>query len=371
MKRYGKVLLFIVTVVLILSLTSTICLADAGLDNFKKDEVYTPGRFTDVSNSAWYAGSVKEAYEYGLVKGDSETTFNPTGNLTIAEALTLASRLHSIYYNGAADFVISMPWYQAFVDYTESNGIIRSGEYANKYNEVATRAQFAMIFASAFPDEALQKINNVETGSLPDVKGNEVYGPAVYKLYNAGILLGNDYYGTFYPNSNIQRSEVAAIVTRMANTSLRKAFTPHMSPEVLLAIISRSDDVLDYLNNAMDCFSGCLSSIANGSHTIALAKSALASGQLGGAIEACGNDPYFMAIADRIRLVRSKLQQLSVYSTGSNEVSQKIVDIIKECMPILKTLYKEINGESYMLIDDAEGDLTYLSLSTGNLVVNP
>ena len=195
--------------------------ADAGLDNFQRSAVYTQGQFTDVATNSWYAESVKTGYEMGLIKGSSATTYNPTGNITIAEAITLAARLHSIYYTGEANFGQSDPWYKVYTDYAISKGIIKSGAYAD-YSARATRGQFALIFAAAFPDSALAKINNVATGSLPDVVGNETYGPAVYKLYNAGILAGNDEYGTFKPASNIQRSEVAAIVTRMADTGLRK-----------------------------------------------------------------------------------------------------------------------------------------------------
>jgi hypothetical protein len=44
-------------------------------------------------------------------------------------------------------------------------------------------------------------------------------------FYNAGILGGSDDYGTFNPKSNIQRSEVAAIVTRIADVTERKDVT--------------------------------------------------------------------------------------------------------------------------------------------------
>ena len=81
------------------------------LDNFKKGASYPAGKFTDVPSNAWYIESVKAGYEYGLVKGSSETTFNPSGNMTVAEAVTLAARLHSIYYTGKADFAQGKPWY--------------------------------------------------------------------------------------------------------------------------------------------------------------------------------------------------------------------------------------------------------------------
>ena len=51
--------------------------------------------FTDVPADAWFAPNVQAAYELDLMTGSSATTFNPNGNLTIAEALVLACRLHS------------------------------------------------------------------------------------------------------------------------------------------------------------------------------------------------------------------------------------------------------------------------------------
>ncbi len=195
--------------------------AAPGLANFKKLYSYTG--FSDVKSSAWYFDSVKNAFEYGLVNG-SGGLFKPSDNIKLSETLTIACRLHEIYNGG--DGVIegsSSPWYQTYVDYAVKNGIIEDGKYKN-YNAYATRAQFATILAACFPEAALPIINNVSAESIPDVKGSESYGKAVYMLYRAGILTGSDE-AKFYPRNNILRSEVAAIVTRMADTSLRKLFT--------------------------------------------------------------------------------------------------------------------------------------------------
>ena len=86
----------------------------------------------------------------------------------------------------------------------------------------------AAILAAALPDEALPAINSVT--SLPDLDANATYAAAVLKLYNAGILTGSDAAGSFKPTSTIQRSEVATIVTRMADKSLRKTFTLTAAP---------------------------------------------------------------------------------------------------------------------------------------------
>ena len=89
---------------------------------------------------------------------------------------------------------------------------------------MATRAQFATIFAAALPEAALPQINGIGEKEIPDVEMSDRYGEAVLKLYRAGILTGNDEAGTFAPTTNIKRSEVAAIVNRMMNEEIRKTF---------------------------------------------------------------------------------------------------------------------------------------------------
>ena len=220
--------------ILSLVLASALCLSltapalAAGLDNFGKVNTYTAGQFTDVPADAWFAPNVQAAYELDLMTGSSDTTFNPNGNLTIAEALVLACRLHSTYVGDGETFTTSGgTWYQPYVDYAVKNGIITDGAYTD-YTATATRAQFAAILAAALPDEALPAINSVT--SLPDLDANATYAAAVLKLYNAGILTGSDAAGSFKPTSTIQRSEVATIVTRMADKSLRKTFTLTAAP---------------------------------------------------------------------------------------------------------------------------------------------
>lgn len=189
------------------------------LSNFQRKNNFSAEMFSDVQAEDWFYGNVKAAYEYGLMVGDSATTFRPNGNVTLAETITLAARLHSQYYTGKSDFKDSTPWYKAYVDYAAENGILLVAY--EDYDRAATRAEYAVILSAAFPDDALAKINQVPDNSIPDVKMDTTYGGAVYRMYRAGILMGNDNAGTFAPNSNIRRSEVAAIISRMADAGKR------------------------------------------------------------------------------------------------------------------------------------------------------
>ena len=193
--------------------------------HFPRVNVYSQGQFTDVPAGQWYTDSVKQAFELGLMVGESDNTFKPQDNVTVAQAITMAARVHSIYTTGAESFQPSGIWYQVYLDYAFQNGIISYAYYNSDVTQTATRARFAEIFANALPAEALSPINKVTEGAIPDVPASAYYAGHVYKLYRAGILSGSDVNGTFSPDSYITRQEAAAIVSRMAESSSRVKFT--------------------------------------------------------------------------------------------------------------------------------------------------
>ena len=174
-------------------------------------------QFQDVISGSWYYSSVAKAYELGLVKGVSATSYNRKGDVKIGETIALACRIHSIYMGDGETFAVAEgeKWYDPYVRYAIENGIISAGEY-EVYNVPATREQFAAILAKALPAEELQAINNVPDNAIPDVTMTNPHAEDIYLLYRAGVLKGNDGYGTFTPDNPIQRSEVAAIIVRMA-----------------------------------------------------------------------------------------------------------------------------------------------------------
>ncbi len=220
MNRIKKLLISIFCVVAVLF--SCLYCAFAGYENFTVTRTYADGQFSDVEASDWFSENVKAAYEYGLLDGKSTGIYDPDGNLTIAETVKLASCLHSMYTKGTAQFEAYAEWYQPYVDYAIQNGIIASEP--EDCNAIASRSQFAQIFAAALPEVALTKINEINDNTIPDVPSGADYENAVYALYRAGVLTG-DSDSRFNPGSTIKRSEAAAIVTRMANPLLRRKVT--------------------------------------------------------------------------------------------------------------------------------------------------
>lgn len=175
-------------------------------------------KFTDVTQDSWYYEDVDNAVRLGIINGKTETTFAPDDNLTYAEAIKLAACMYQLYKDGSVYLVSGgNPWYETYVNYAKDHGIITDNffEKVNDINEKATRAGYMEIFASALPDEALECINNVPDGSIPDVPMVHESAIGIYKLYRAGILTGVDANHNCKPEDNIKRCEVAAIITRM------------------------------------------------------------------------------------------------------------------------------------------------------------
>jgi len=186
----------------------------SGMANFVRTGSYKSGQFSDVDESLWYGSVVTSVFEYGLMRGTSATIFNPSGNITLAETVTLAARVHSIYSTGSENTVQGnpSPWYQANVDYAIANGIIASNDFSD-YTRAATRAEMIYVFSRALPQSEFKEQNSVN--SLPDVGSDTPYSDYIFMLYKAGVLTGNDAQGTFAPSRSISRAEAAAIISRI------------------------------------------------------------------------------------------------------------------------------------------------------------
>ena len=200
---------------------------------FTKTNTYTEGQFTDVPSEQWYASEVKSTYELGLMQGVGGGLFQPDGNVTVAEAVTMAARASAINARETIDTSAGGEWYTPYVDYAVSKGFVASGQF-DDYDRPAKRYEVAMLFENAMPDGYYTAINDVE--AIPDVYETLPYSEDLLTLYNAGIVMGSDSYGNFRPEDNISRAEAAAIINRVA--------LPENRLEKTLDVISDDDAYL-------------------------------------------------------------------------------------------------------------------------------
>ncbi len=176
------------------------------------------GRFSDVAAGAWYAEAVRAAAEAGIILGNGDGTFDPSGELTWAHTAAFAARLmqyrNGEHVYGAADQ--KGEWYSVYADYLTEQGVI-DGVPSDPEAKI-TRADAAAIFAAVLGEDA-EKVNDVPRGYFADVPSG-AKGDAVYALAEAGIVNGKPAKGTddavFGCSDVLLRSEAAAIVARMA-----------------------------------------------------------------------------------------------------------------------------------------------------------
>lgn len=170
--------------------------------------------FSDVPASAWYASAVKVCCETGLMQG-TDNGFNPEGNLTVAEMVTIAARIYATL-NGETvpQSAEGAPWYEGAQTYLTGLCIYLPEDM----NQEATRFDFISLLSNVVPNELLPPINSIT--SIHDIKDENIL-----TFYNAGILTGTDTYGSFSGGSYLTRAESATMVARILRPCLRQSFT--------------------------------------------------------------------------------------------------------------------------------------------------
>ena len=120
-----------------------------------------PTQFTDVESSAWYAQAVSWAVEAGIVKGTSDTTFDPEGTITREQ---IATMLYRYAGNGAeagplppsdefVDGAQISEWAATAMAWAVENGYM-NGKGANDLQPqaTATRAEVAALSVRVQPE---------------------------------------------------------------------------------------------------------------------------------------------------------------------------------------------------------------------------
>ena len=179
------------------------------------------GRFVDVKESDWFYGVVRDAYEIGLINGKTDSAFEPEGELTIAEAVKLAAICHQLLTKGKVDNLGSgSVWYMPYLNYCKANYIVTE-DYPN-YDKKALRCQVAVLFSRAVTASGVEaeEINEITDDVMVDVESSDWFSGAVYRMFRWGVMTGDEN-GKMYPNDTVKRCEIAAVVMRVIDSSLR------------------------------------------------------------------------------------------------------------------------------------------------------
>ena len=196
---------------------------EKGLHHFNFNNA--PMQFSDVPSGAWYHKDVSSASAAGIIHGVGNGQFNPDGNLTEAEAMTLMANVYAIY-NADTDLLAQYRannqgghWASGIKAYCEYRGL--ATPFEAEFDTNCTRGKMAFYFARSMDAIVFTPINDKKAAPENlDLLGNK----DVELLFTSGILVGDE--GGFRLESSITRAETAAIIHRVANLKARVTVTP-------------------------------------------------------------------------------------------------------------------------------------------------
>lgn len=183
--------------------------------------------FEDVAQSSWYSTYVRSATEANIATGYRDANgkltgkFGPSNNVTIAEALKMASESAG-YDEGAYGAVIDSGmnhWASEYISVAKGEQFPIIDKFV-RIDRPATRAEVASIFASAFQVE----LEDIAKGTVfKDVVLDTNYGAAVEalardKVVSGDTMVNGQVTGTFRPTDNINRAEVVKIAMTARTT---------------------------------------------------------------------------------------------------------------------------------------------------------
>ena len=185
--------------------------------------------FEDIPDSYdWCREGIERLYKKGIVNGYNDTEFGPERNVSRIEAICMISRVLKYMSQPKADK--GLVYY--FMDYDQNHYSKKDYDYLMRCYQAITPSDIvsagyynmANIFGSSLNgDKAITRAevvalmdvfmkNNTNENVFSDIDGNK-FTSSILKSYTNGLITGYPD-GTFRPNDNITRAELAAVLDR-------------------------------------------------------------------------------------------------------------------------------------------------------------
>ena len=186
------------------------------MDNLSHVSAASGLPFTDVAADRWSYTYIKQMYDAGVVSGMTPTTFEPAGDVTRAQFVTMLAGLAkadvSKYPATSFRDVPEGAWYAPYVNWALANGIV-SGTSATTFSPDAkiTRQDMAVMLYQYTQryDVALQQ--QTVTPFMDESSICAYALPAVQALHRAGVISGMPD-GSFQPLGTATREQACVVL---------------------------------------------------------------------------------------------------------------------------------------------------------------
>jgi hypothetical protein len=177
--------------------------------------------FTDVAESAWYADAVAYVYGKGMMTGTDVTTFAPSITTNRAMIVTILYRLEEEPEAGVSAFtdVAENAYYAQAVAWAAENGIV-TGTSETTFDPTSdiTREQLAAILYRYAGYKGYDVSNLADLAGYTDAANVSDYAATAMQWANAAGLITGDTETTLSPKGSATRAQVATILMRLCET---------------------------------------------------------------------------------------------------------------------------------------------------------
>ncbi len=171
----------------------------------------------------WAYSYISHAYETGLVKGTSDTTFEPDGPVTRSQLVMLLARMRGyddskwyddLYFTDVTEH----DWYARALSFCCAAGAIEQDNVPFEPNEVVTRAETVALTEALFPytGTVWSPFNCKDREEVPTFALQPMDA-----LYTSGTINGTSP-DTFSPDGYLTRAEIVTILYRLQSSSYWK-----------------------------------------------------------------------------------------------------------------------------------------------------
>lgn len=188
---------------------------------FKQLSVYSGSfyslPFSDVRTSDWFYQAVHYVFSQALMTGESQTLFNPNGNLNRAMLVVTLHRMENqprLFTEAGFRDVPAEQWYSEAVVWAKASGIVTGNEDGRfAPNEEITREQVAAILYRYAQFKGLDVSAKGDLSGFADSAAVSGWAKeAMQWAVGAGLLNGDN--GSLKPAAGATRAEVAMILMR-------------------------------------------------------------------------------------------------------------------------------------------------------------
>lgn len=141
--------------------------------------------YSDVKKSAWYYNDLSIAASQGYMKGYSNATFKPNGNVTRQEVAVILSSLLELKASDPAsnfsDTVNSPAWSKGAIGAVSSNGLMKGSNGKFRPTAGASRAEAATVLDRALEQLKAKEVTNYDkAGTYGPASGTEKVSGSVH-----------------------------------------------------------------------------------------------------------------------------------------------------------------------------------------------